>query len=692
MTMLVTSSAEILTAWELPTDPYATQIAEQITASTIQWQTTLPDGSHLHLLKIYAPVVQREELFLGNVLLNDFLFKAVRAAVSECGISRCAQVANDLESAYFIVHGQLDMNRLQQAYRGILQAQIGELYLGDEDSERGIHGHVKTMLTFYKANIEPFPIFIIPHDLLPLLLRRVLDWLLELSSENGVRVLANVSHLPDHVAAPRRINVILAVLSFFFSRDGREMQSFHYFLIEAIKDKRLPEHLVCQSFGVDKIEELTKQHFNKMKASPETVNFQALAQAIAIWSGKVQSAIEEQRVEEVAPWMMSKMLPESAEQVAQRIATGVQLGFQTIQSNRSVNSVKEIACRFCGSDLAVIQECHIIGGVNSGKWLNQSMRKTSNRFCVRCATASYLVTKRLSLQFDGIFPIPKFYNTIFHYGHHSDADLQTIQRQIDFLLTYAPKTKFGIEELEVMLDDVKQSEIARQFQEELPTMSQAEIVGALSRLAHPLREPAREVIAEMQNDVRAEVLALGQGRNRLFVFIMPQFQVRGKESVDFIQKRFSSSRLAAFTLLALLRSVCNCDGSYHYQSLPQLSDEQQEGVFYVGNRPIQADAHLEKYGAIVNFARRVTRYRKGHSLLGDWILLAERLLNEPLGIFSDILKASPIRSRDDFDDRQMRYNRLSNDWAEAKGLGVVDSQEYIALYKTLHDIAKESST
>lgn len=105
-------------------------------------------------------------------------------------------------------------------------------------------------------------------------------------------------------------------------------------------------------------------------------------------------------------------------------------------------------------------------------------------------------------------------------------------------------------------------------------------------------------------------------------------------------------------------------------------------TFYVQGQAEDADEALRRYSAIVNFARRVSRYREGHSLLADWILLAERLEEDPLGTFSDILRDSPLRGGDDL--RKAQYHRLSNEFI--KGMGVVDGTEYLRLIEQLKQL------
>ncbi len=676
-TIFYQSVADVLAQWDLPKDPWSDQIAEHISRGTIQWQQTMSDGRSLYLLRVYAPVIQREEVFLGNVLLNDFFFKAMPAAAERIGVRQFTAVASDLESAYFLVLGNLNIDQLQEAFLTVLSERLPNLYFDDDNPEKGIHGQFNTMLTFYKANIEPFPVFVIPVSLLPSLLKRVTEWLRLITSSEGAYELAKIEHLPLEVAKSRRINVILSILTFFFCQDGMEMQSFHKFLDNGIEDGRFPAKLIKQAFGISPEHPFDKKQFNKAKSKSESIDFGALEQTLTIFLDNIIVGLEQQDNFMERFYLVPKMLPQSMLEVAQSLIHNLQIGHVTlIDSQFTANNA--VICRLSGQNAAFVQECHIIGGVNTGKKFNQSLKRNSKRFSIHTALAAYLANKRLGMQFDGGFPIPKMYNVIFHYGSHNDDEKEVFQKQLDYLIEYAQKAEKSIAELETGLKEIRRNLVNEQNLEDF-----SDILGEWD-------EPALETIAQLETGAKSQVLALGSGFYRLFIFILPQFRPGSQESIDFVQKRFSHSRLAAFTLLALLRGLCGKDGSYYYQSLPRLNTGTESGVFYVQNKSEQADEALQKYGAIVSFARQVSRYRRDHSSLADWVLLAERLLQDPLGLFSDILRASPIRAGDDFNDSKMKYKRLSgSNWDGAKGLGVVDSVEYLALYEQLHELAKE---
>lgn len=684
---LLQSIEQELKLRDLDTVVDAETIASRIAGGVAQWQIELPDGSLLHLLRLHAPLVQREEVFLGNVLLNEFLFKALPRAAETLEVGWCSQVANDLDNAYFLAYGALDMETLRNAWVREIHTRLPELYVGDQDVEAGIHGNVGTMLTFYKSNIDPFPVFAIPRALLPDLLQAIIPWLRRLVDEDGAEVLADADNIPTDVAASRRINVILSHLSFFFCRDGIEMQSFHRFITNGMEDGRLSPDLICKAFGVSSPDGLDKRTFNRVKGSDDALDYTALRQAINTWLDTEEIRITEGEAKDVAPYLAGKMLSLSPEDVVEQLVAGAQLGYLAFAPSSNAAGTNAMACRFCGVNVAVITEKNIIGGLKSGGRFNQSMHRNADRFCVRCAVSSYLENKRLGMQFDsGGFPIPKLYNVVFHYGGHDDVGVAVLQQQIETVLDQAQEGK-DLTEIRQALADVRR-EVEARMQPARTYDAPEDVEAAALAVLEEWDAPALDVAAQMQTDIQTDVLPLGAGSYRLLVFVLPQLRPGTQESMDFVQQRFSHSRLAAFTLLALLRGICGCDGPYYFQSLPSLTaDAVQPDTFYVRNQSVNASEVLRKYGVVINFARQVTIYQRGRSPLAAWILLAEQLLDDPLSVFSDVLRRSPLRAGDDFAD--FTYRRLSNTFVP--GMSVVDSIEYLQLFEMLKKLQREVS-
>ena len=424
---------EALATIGIKDDSKAEVLAQLITGGVSQWQETLSNGDTLVLLRLYSPVVEREEVFLGCVLLNDFLNKASVDTAKTLG-GQVAPVIQDLENGFVLIRSQqFDIAAFAKAFQQTVEKRLPDLLLGHENLEQGIHGNTNQMLTFYKSNIEPFPVFILPCEQLPRLLKAVANWLRTLTGNEGPKALADAAHIPLEVAERWRINVILSVLTFFFAKDGREMQSFHHFLSEAIADNRLPATEVKCAFGMTAADEFEKKKFETAKKDGAGVDFESLEIAIKYWLQKVEIALNSGAVDAIATNLNQKMFASNTSLLTDLILSGTQLGSVSFDHNQT-SLLTSLACRFCGANTAEIPEKNILGGTKTGGRFNQSVQKADARFCLRCATASYLENRRLGMLFDdGGFPIPKLYNIIFHYGHYQDWEIRAIQRQIDYI-------------------------------------------------------------------------------------------------------------------------------------------------------------------------------------------------------------------------------------------------------------------
>ncbi len=622
--------------------------------------------------------MQRDEIFLGNVLLNDFLNKALLRAMQTQDVEG-ALVLNDIENAYFLVRGAVSLESVREGFHADVVANLAELYLGNENMTRGIFGKLEIMLTFYKSNIEPYPAFVVPRALLPRLLERVGEILHLLVSERGAHFLAETGELALERAETRRINVLLAIMGFFFGISGAEMQSPHKFLTRAMEQGLLPQDKVKRGFGFNPHESFTKEGFDQHKTAG-TLDWNALDEAITHFVNAVNREIQAGGAEKIASNLADKLLDMPLERVADALLGEAQLSY--LGAAEQVSEQAAQPCRFCGQQRAAVIGKNIVAGFGAGRFFNQASKIDvwAELICVRCALASYLVTKALGMHIakpqpkSKDFPVPKLYNLIFHYGRHDDAEVTGLRQAIDFILKQA-KENTSRDELLKQIAEMREAQARERRSQDREALTAAE---RLALLDESFVETSLEIVRQMSGDIQAQVLPLGTGEYRLFVFILPQLRPGQKEGLDFVQRRFSNSRLAVYTLLALLRGICGCDGAWYFQSVPELNTE-QPNTFYVGGVAENADEALRRYGAITDFARRVSKFRQGHSPLVPWTLLAEDLLDDSLGTLSNVMRNSPIRGGDDYD--KAKFKRLNNNFV--LGMGVVDSIEYLKLYEHL---------
>lgn len=658
---------ETLQKWNLGASASADKIATLITDGTVYWELPLLDGTHIALVRLFSPVAHREEIFLGNVLLNDFLSKAL-LRVARGNKGKMALLVNDLENYYYLYHGESCLDEIGERFREEVARNLPDLYFGDEDPERGIYGNISRMLTFNRSNIEPYPAFSVPKFLLPQLLLKINAALRGLASNNETN-----------------INVIFAVLSFFYARNGAEMQSVHAFLKQSMDEGMMSSEKIKAVFALGPGEDFEKDTFMERKKGG-VIDRSKLQEVVEDFLKNVEA---QDQVASIAPNLAEKMPSLSLNQTASVLFNGIQLGF--ISMSRMDEKRGLLPCRFCGSDAAIIQEKNITAGFGAGRFCNESPKRDpfEEALCGRCGISSYLVTKLLGMHSvkpqpkSKDYPVAKQYNIVFHYGQHNQADVLHLRETIDEIFDLIGEyRKRAIEdERPFSIEYIKEETLRRAAERQtgkkgMPTPEEA----LASLISDDNLVPGLDILAQTPLEEKAQVLPLGLGDYRLLVFILPRLQPGRAEGLDFVNHRLSRSRLAAFTLLALLRKLCGCNGPYYFQSVPTLRpDGFDPDTFYVLGKSENAGEVIRHYSAVVNFARKVSKYRDGHSQVADWILLAEKLEAESLETFSDILRRSPIRGGDDI--REARFKRLSNEFI--KGTGMIDGIEYLKLAEKL---------
>lgn len=683
LTFISHAADQTIRSWGLDRAASSEEIARLVSDGTAYWQQDLHDGSHLSLIRLFSPVVRREEVFLGNVLLNDFLSKALIRAAENGGAGKMALLANDLESYYYLYYGKSPLESIRDRLRQEVLASLPDLYFGNEDPARGIYGDIGRMLTFRLANREPFPIFTVPKALLLALLNKVDSHLRTLDAESIdiQRTIATLSFF--YARGTRKVKKFDKKKGKYVQRSVSEMQSDFAFLLGIEEDGLLPCDTLKKVFVLGEDEELDEQVYRDRKKSG-TVDRTRFISAISTFLSNIEERIANEGVDTVLASLHKKALIIELPELADKILQGVQVGFLGFIER----SVEGMPCRFCGTNNVIVREKTIVAGTGMTKFFNPAPKlphpKQTGResLCMRCGISSYLETKLLGMMFAADMPIPRQHNIVFHYGHHDETELSRLRNTIDDIFdligtfrqkAFEEKSPFSLESIR---ENIAQRAAERETDADLPSEEEA----FLDLISNDDIIPGLDILAQTPQDERARVLPLGVGDYRLFVFIIPRFQSRRSEALDFVNRRFSRSRLAAFTLLALLQKLCGCDGPYYFQSVPTLSPGGfDHSMFYVHGNQMSADEAIKRYSTIVNFARRVSKYRDGHSLLADWILLAEKLEKDPLGTFSDVLRDSPLRAGDDL--RDAKYKRLNSNFV--KGTRMIDGKEYLRMMEQL---------
>jgi hypothetical protein len=683
LSFITNAADEALRKWNLEGLVSAETIANFVLDGTTYWETDLPGSFHLVLIRFTSPVVRREEIFLGNVLLNDFLSKALVRAVEQRIMGHMVLLANDLESYYYLYYGRASTDEITDVFQNEVSVCLPELYFGKENSSRGIHGSLDRMFGFEKSDFEPFPVYSIPAFLARDLEQSVRGQILRLLQEDDFE---------------GNIRKIMAALSFFYGRTSGgkgDSQSFSMFLFRLVDVyKVVSAEKVSEAFG---LEEITKSEI-KDKIDNNQFSKEKLRDLLKELLDYFQKEIEFGNDEWLIGFIRKdgKLIDIERTEFLGEILAGVQMGYVLLARPRHIED--EVSCRLCGMRFPRVRDRFITIGINVFRFHNESAKKPDRgddpNICVKCALSSYLQQRVLGTgvaSVGGKLPqLPRLYNIIFHYGSHGDEETQRFAALVDDIFgsirsfqqkAQSDKKTFSAEYVRQEISRRSEERLAMEKMEKGIIPDEDEAISNL--ISDELMATGIEALGQMRRDVQAQVLPLGLGNYRIIIFILPQLQPGRQEALDFVQRRFSKSRLAAFTLLALLRKLCGCNGPYYFHSVPTLSPEGfNDNTFYVRGKAESADEVIRRYNAIVNFARKVSRYREGHSLFADWILLAEKMENDPMGVISEILRNSPIRGGDDV--RDFKYKRLSGEFI--KGTAMVDGEDYLKMIEKLKQL------
>jgi hypothetical protein len=699
-------ATEALQALDAQSLVSAAKIAEGVLRQAVYWEKPLPTGDRLLFVRLFSPVVMREEVFLGNVLFNAFLSQAFIRAVERAG-GQAAPIANDLENYYFLVRASADLPALAMRSRAEVERSLPELFFGEPNPERGIYGDLGSMFAFRKSDFEPFPVHAVPEFLdreLEKAVRRELSRLLQPQAFVGS-------------VTPR---TVLAALAFFYGRTSGgagDAQSFANFIDHLVNevdyDGLLEAETVTRALN---IAEATKQVIKK-SLDDETYSREELRQMLTDLLNKLAISIEGNSDK----WLMGylrqkgKFVAISTEEYLTLLLESVQLGYLLTQTQVAKTGV---ACRLCHSAAVAVQECYIVTGLTSFKFHNQSVRDTTSakKLCARCALYSYLAQKLLGtamVSAGGKLPqIPKTYNLIFHYGQHSDAEVAHLAQQIDRVWDLVSQHR----EAAAVHSEVAKAHkaLAQKAAEERDTRKRAaleaelaqkqiELQQAQAAVAQveedefaicpwmrdigaspvPAENPALDVIGNLQlseSKVERHVLGLGMGDHRIILFVLPQIRPpRDAKEHDFAQSRFSDSWVTVTAFLSFLRHLCGCDGPFYYQSLPTLTSEAFEpATFYIRNQAISAQEAQSKYAAIYDLAWQLI-WQRGSKGFVKKVILAEKLLADPLGTFSAVMRDSPVLGQ-----REGGYKRLKIEYR--KDWGAQDLTEYAWFIQQLSNL------
>jgi hypothetical protein len=677
-------ATEALTKLDVQEIVSAEHVADSVLRQAAYWEKPLANDEKLLFVRFFSPVVQREEVFLGNVLFNAFLSKAFARVVVDHKLGRVELVANDLQNYYFLLRTTADLAVLREAFRTEVERSLPDLFFGEQNEEKGIYGSLETMLDFDKANVEPFPVFIMPQIYAERL-------------EKAVR--ASLVRKIEKTSLDHNPTSIMANLAFFYSHDGQEMQSPYLFLARlALRYSIVEVDDLRQALALGKDVELKDEAVVKTIIENSLKQKEGCTFSSAHLRGLLQKAVTQlgKKIDEdpdqwLMPYIRGKFLSSDEKSLMDSLLEGVSLSY--VAENAHKRAV-DIGCRICGTRPMAAEDKSILMGQNTHRFHNQSGKQKNSeapKTCLRCAASTYLMVKLLGSEAVGQPQVPKAYNLVFHYGQHTDAEVDALVRKLDLIWervrTHQQKER-DVESIRKAIRNLeeqsakqkseqKKQELRAQFQAQQTELEKAEselkdatddLFSVCPWLAAPSSTyeiPSLDLLTNIQSQGKIDrhVLGLGMGGYRMILFVLPQIRAPRDKEHDFAQSRFSHSRVTVTALLSFLRELCGCGGPFYYQSLPTLTpDAFRRDTFYVRDEPVNVEQAQNEYEAVTQLAWKLI-WQRGSDGFVRKVVLAEKLLEDPLGTFASVMRDSPILGVK-VDPRKPQYKRLPGGWRE----------------------------
>ena len=676
------------------------QIADSIIRQNVYWEQPLSDGKKLLFIRFFTPVVQREEVFLGNILFNAFLSKAFVRAITTEELGSVGLVANDLENYYFLIRTDSDMNQLSEAFRNEVECSLPDLFFGNTHEERGIYGKLERMFTFRKSDFEPFPVYTIPEFLAPKLEKAVRKELKELLN-------------PD--VFTRRFRTVLATFAFFYGRTSGgsgDAQSFPNFVDHLVNDADYEGLLTAEDVRRVFNIETTQKSDIKKSIDDGTYDSEELRKLLLNLVKSFHASIDSGK----SKWLMGflykdkKFLPYSCSDYLDLCLANVQIGYNLFSS--TTMDGEKIICRLSGTAPADVVDRYVTIGTNAFRFHNQSVKRRVEKVSAQCALYSYLAQKLLGTEMisaAGKLPqVPKTYNLILHYGQLDNDAVKQAAHQLDLIWNlvwqYYDVRRIQNEvnqQVRTLKDKIERSKSMRQKQDMIQelvekeaelTSVEAHRIGVEDKLQDacpwwnntdisviPSDNPSLDALANIklsESKFERHVLGLGIGGYRMILFVLPQIRSPHEKEHDFTQRRFSNSRVTVTAMLSFLCELCESEGPFYYQSLPTLTpDAFSSDTFYIRNQPISVKQAQQEYEAVTQLAWKLIGQGGSEGLVKK-IVLAEKLLSEPLGTFSAIMRDSPILGQTKGSYKRLR-GQYRSDW------GAYDLTEYAKFIQRL---------
>ncbi|MFC4769541.1 hypothetical protein [Effusibacillus consociatus] len=573
----------------------------------------------LHLIRLYHPVIMRQEMFLGNVLFNAYLGLAMKHTLeSELDID-VLPVFNDLSSYYFLVHTVTSLNDLIEKIKNSWIDGLEDLYFSepsdgetDEYAGKGYYGRFSTMLqNYFKSNIQPFPLMIVPIGYARKLERRIRQYLLEmLESGDWQKQIANFT----------------ANFSFFYGQTSGgtgDVQSCPNFLRRLVAEYHViePKEMIAAfnlPAGTDFTDPETKNLIqSKLFQKGDPAYYpdglkQVFKRALQHFADSIESSNPEE--DAISDWLFryhrekGVFLDETPEKLMNQLAAGVTIAGRSVSDVQSEST--EESCLLCGCYPAKLQGATILASDSFSKFHNHSINRGNNekRICLNCALYAYLNIKFTGSKGAGMGQVPRQGNVVFHYGSYTGNEIEemikTFEEQSGRVFA-KPNKDIKMESSE-LLDDMDWFFSQSKFQN-LKSMFRGNDGG------------------------EAYLFPIEFGTRQLLLFVLPGLD-------DDVQKRFNQNWYATRQLLSWLTEIGGKAGPYYYLSLPHPQQViQNKSVLVINGKEFDTETQLQLHDLYLQVVPELSQSRLKDGFKHQ-MMMAERFQADPLGRLSDELR------------------------------------------------------
>jgi hypothetical protein len=632
----------------------ANEILENVKRGVPYQKLPCPSGDS-YLIQLYHPVILRKEIFLGNVLFNAYLGLTMKHALDNHEKTDAIPLFNDLQSYYFLVHTTVSLDELMEHVYKAWYDGLEDLYFSDPTPEemdayaqRGYFGRFSGMFeNYFKSNIQPFPLMIIPLAYVKKLERGVRSYLLEkLHSVTWSEGIANFT----------------ANFSFFYgqkSGGAGDVQSCPNFLRRLVSEYRViePDEMIA-AFHLPRESDFNKQEvkdaihsklFAKGKQpsyDPEALKtvFQKALDHFAQSIESTQDHLGES--EWLCRYHREKgiFLDESPETLLRELTRGVTIAGRTVfDIEEGHEIVDQETCLLCGCYPAKLEGATILSSDSFSKFHNHSINRKANekRICRNCALYAYLNVKLSGSKGAGIGQIPRQGNIVFHYGDYLDGELDEIIKKFE-------------EKYRSLFRSQTEEKNRENPSEEVPFAFLSELD---SEHIEEIQEENLRSMFRGNDNGQALVLPIHFGRQQLIIFVFPGLN-------DDIQKRLDVNWYSTCQILSWLTSVGGKEGPYYYLSLPRPEQVlENRSILVINDQEYDTDTAIHLHNLYLQVVPELSKSRAKDGFKYQ-MLMAERVQRDPLGRFSDAIRH----------------------WIKEKKFSVRRQDTFFAVYGKIHDI------